>query len=71
MLNANYLSAARREKIDEYLPLASTALHARVRALGPRGEGEAGIKTLDIAKRLLDHGVHPPTVYFPLLVERR
>jgi glycine dehydrogenase subunit 2 len=28
-----------------------------------------GIKTLDIAKRLLDHGVHPPTVYFPLLVD--
>jgi len=28
-----------------------------------------GIKTLDLAKRLLDHGFHPPTVYFPLLVE--
>jgi glycine dehydrogenase subunit 2 len=27
------------------------------------------IKTLDLAKRLLDHGFHPPTVYFPLLVE--
>jgi glycine dehydrogenase subunit 2 len=27
------------------------------------------IKTLDLAKRLLDHGVHPPTVYFPLIVE--
>ncbi len=30
---------------------------------------ELGIRTLDLAKRLLDHGVHPPTVYFPLLVE--
>ena len=30
---------------------------------------ELGIKTLDLAKRLLDHGVHPPTVYFPLLVD--
>ena len=28
-----------------------------------------GIRTLDLAKRLLDHGYHPPTVYFPLLVE--
>jgi glycine dehydrogenase subunit 2 len=28
-----------------------------------------GIKTLDLAKRLLDHGYHPPTVYFPLVVE--
>jgi glycine dehydrogenase subunit 2 len=30
---------------------------------------ELGIKTLDLAKRLLDFGVHPPTVYFPLLVD--
>jgi glycine dehydrogenase subunit 2 len=30
---------------------------------------ELGIKTLDLAKRLLDHQVHPPTVYFPLLVD--
>jgi len=28
-----------------------------------------GIRTLDLAKRLLDHGTHPPTVYFPLLVD--
>ena len=28
-----------------------------------------GIRTLDIAKRLIDHGFHPPTIYFPLLVE--
>jgi glycine dehydrogenase subunit 2 len=28
-----------------------------------------GIKTTDLAKRLLDHGFHPPTVYFPLLVD--
>ncbi len=30
---------------------------------------ELKIKTLDLAKRLLDHGVHPPTVYFPLIVD--
>jgi glycine dehydrogenase subunit 2 len=29
---------------------------------------KSGVKTLDIAKRLLDFGVHPPTVYFPLIV---
>ena len=28
-----------------------------------------GVRTLDIAKRLLDYGVHPPTVYFPLIVD--
>ena len=30
---------------------------------------DLGIRTLDLAKRLLDHGFHPPTVYFPLLVD--
>jgi glycine dehydrogenase subunit 2 len=30
---------------------------------------ELSIKTLDLAKRLLDHGVHPPTIYFPLIVD--
>jgi len=30
---------------------------------------EYGVKTLDIAKRLLDYGFHPPTIYFPLIVE--
>jgi glycine dehydrogenase subunit 2 len=36
---------------------------------GAPAKKELGIKTLDIAKRLLDHGMHPPTVYFPLLVD--
>ena len=38
--------------------------------LSGRGAKEKlGVRTLDIAKRMLDHGVHPPTVYFPLLVD--
>ena len=36
---------------------------------GAGAKKELGIKTLDIAKRLLDFGFHPPTVYFPLLVD--
>jgi glycine dehydrogenase subunit 2 len=36
---------------------------------GRGAKAQLGIKTLDIAKRMLDHRVHPPTVYFPLLVE--
>ena len=36
---------------------------------GAAAKAQLGIKTLDIAKRLLDHGLHPPTVYFPLLVD--
>ena len=36
---------------------------------GSGAKEQLGIKTLDIAKRMLDHDVHPPTVYFPLLVD--
>ena len=36
--------------------------------LTDKGFDEYGIKTLDIAKRLLDHGFHAPTIYFPLVV---
>ena len=35
----------------------------------PKNLKETGVRTLDIAKRLLDYGYHPPTVYFPLIVE--
>jgi glycine dehydrogenase subunit 2 len=45
------------------------AVRPRVRAVGRADEEELGLKTLDLAKRLLDHGFHPPTVYFPLLVD--
>ena len=45
-----------------------TCMHEFV--LSGRGAKEKlGVKTLDLAKRMLDHGVHPPTVYFPLLVD--
>jgi glycine dehydrogenase subunit 2 len=71
VLNANYLKARLAEKgIGEYLPIAfdRTCMHEFV--LSGRGAKEKlGVRTLDIAKRMLDHGVHPPTVYFPLLVE--
>ncbi len=43
-------------------------MHEFVLSGGPM-KRELQIKTLDLAKRLLDHGFHPPTVYFPLLVE--
>ena len=32
-------------------------------------KAETGVRTLDVAKRLIDHGYHPPTIYFPLIVE--
>ena len=43
-------------------------MHEFVLTGGPMKKA-LGIKTLDIAKRLLDHDFHPPTVYFPLLVD--
>jgi glycine dehydrogenase subunit 2 len=71
VLNANYLKALMAEPgIAEYLPVAfdRTCMHEFV--LSGRGaKEELGIRTLDIAKRMLDHDVHPPTVYFPLLVD--
>jgi glycine dehydrogenase subunit 2 len=71
VLNANYLRALLgREGIAEYLPIAFDRLCMHEFVLSGRGAKEKlGIKTLDIAKRLLDHKVHPPTVYFPLLVD--
>ena len=36
---------------------------------GAAAKRELGVKTLDVAKRLLDFGFHPPTIYFPLLVD--
>ena len=71
VLNANYLLARLRQLgVLEHLPLAFGELctHEFVLSGAPMKK-ELGIKTLDLAKRLLDHGYHPPTVYFPLLVD--
>jgi glycine dehydrogenase subunit 2 len=70
VLNANYLMARLRERCGEYLPVAfdRTCMHEFVLTGGPMKK-QLGIKTLDLAKRLLDHDFHPPTVYFPLLVD--
>jgi glycine dehydrogenase subunit 2 len=71
VLNANYLLALlRRPEIAPYLPLAygERCMHEFVLSGAPM-KRDLGIRTTDLAKRLLDHGYHPPTVYFPLLVE--
>jgi glycine dehydrogenase subunit 2 len=71
VLNANYLRARLGEEdIAEYLPVAFDRICMHEFVLSGKGAREKlGIKTLDIAKRMLDHRVHPPTVYFPLLVD--
>ena len=71
VLNANYLLARLRELgVAEQLPLAfgELCMHEFVLSGAPM-KRELKIRTLDLAKRLLDHGFHPPTVYFPLLVD--
>ena len=71
MLNANYLLALlSRTGVAEHLPLAfgERCMHEFVLSGAPM-KRDLGIRTTDLAKRLLDFGYHPPTVYFPLLVE--
>ena len=71
MLNANYLLARLKEQgVAEHLPAAydRVCMHEFVLSGAPMKK-QLGLKTLDLAKRLLDHGFHPPTVYFPLLVD--
>ena len=65
VLNANYL----KEKLKPYyhLPYDRTCMHEVV--FSGRRQKAKGVHTVDIAKRLLDYGLHPPTVYFPLIVD--
>ena len=65
VLNANYLLARLRDAYD--LPYDRLCMHEFV--LSARTlKREHGITALDVAKRLMDYGIHPPTVYFPLVV---
>jgi glycine dehydrogenase subunit 2 len=71
VLNANYLLARLGDLgVADKLPLAfgELCMHEFVLSGAPM-KRELQIRTLDLAKRLLDHGFHPPTVYFPLLVD--
>ncbi|MCX8058632.1 MAG: aminomethyl-transferring glycine dehydrogenase subunit GcvPB [Spirochaetes bacterium] len=65
VINANYL----KEKLKRYyfLPYDRICKHEFVLS-GKKIKEEKGVSTLDIAKRLLDYGIHPPTIYFPLIV---
>jgi glycine dehydrogenase subunit 2 len=71
VLNANYLKARLAEgRGGKHLPVAFDrhCMHEFVLSGKPM-KRELGLATLDLAKRLLDFGFHPPTVYFPLLVD--
>ena len=65
VLNANYVQARLR---DAYrLPYDRRCMHEVIFS-GSRQKAK-GVRTLDIAKRLIDYGFHPPTIYFPLIVD--
>jgi glycine dehydrogenase subunit 2 len=65
VLSANYLRARLRDVYEEAYP--GPNMHECV--LSARRQRRAGVRTLDVAKRLMDYGFHPPTVYFPLIVD--
>jgi glycine dehydrogenase subunit 2 len=64
VLNANYL----KEKLKDVLRLAYDRLCMHECVFSDAFQQAHGVSTLDIAKRLIDYGFHPPTVYFPLVV---
>ncbi|KAB2333839.1 aminomethyl-transferring glycine dehydrogenase subunit GcvPB [Bacillus mesophilum] len=65
VLNANYMMRRLSSAYD--LPFDRHCKHEFV--LSGKRQKKLGVRTLDIAKRLLDFGYHPPTIYFPLNVE--
>jgi glycine dehydrogenase subunit 2 len=64
VLNANYIRARLRETY--HLPYDAPSLHEVV--FSDKKQNANDVHTLDIAKRLMDFGFHPPTIYFPLIV---
>lgn len=64
VLNANYIRARLRKHYN--LPYDAPSLHEVV--FNDKWQQDADVHTLDIAKRLMDFGFHPPTIYFPLIV---
>ena len=65
VLNSNYLA----HRLKDHYPMPYGRLRKHEFVLSGSSMKDKGLRTLDVAKRLIDHGFHPPTVYFPLLVE--
>jgi glycine dehydrogenase subunit 2 len=66
VINANYVQSRLRGAY--HLPYDRPCMHEVVFS-GGKQRSEHGVKTLDVAKRLIDYGFHPPTIYFPLIVD--
>ena len=65
VLSANYVMEGIKDLYD--VPFERRCMHEFVASAAPLKEH--GVRALDVAKRLLDYGVHPPTTYFPLIVD--
>ena len=65
VLNSNYLA----HRLSEHYPMPYGKLRKHEFVLSGSALKENGLRTLDVAKRLMDYGFHPPTVYFPLIVD--
>jgi glycine dehydrogenase subunit 2 len=65
VLNANYMMALLKDTFD--MAYEGPCMHEFVMTL-ERFKKETGVSALDVAKAMLDHGIHPPTMYFPLIV---
>ena len=66
VINANYIKSQLSEVFD--LPYDRTCMHEVVLSAKSL-KRDYGISALDICKRLIDYGIHPPTMYFPLIVD--
>ncbi len=66
VINANYILSELKGYYD--LPYDRTCMHEVVFA-ATNLRREHGVRAMDVAKRLIDYGIHPPTMYFPLVVE--
>jgi glycine dehydrogenase subunit 2 len=65
VLNANYMLAKFKDKVN--VPAGNRCMHEFV--LSPKTLFKNDVRTIDIAKRLLDYGYYAPTIYFPLIVD--
>ncbi len=65
VLNANYI----RAKLNKYYKIAYDRMCMHECVFSAERQKEKGVSALDIAKALIDRGIHPPTVYFPLIVK--
>jgi len=65
VLNANYLKERLKKHFD--LPFDRVCMHESV--FSAKNQVERGVHAIDIAKFLIDKGIHPPTIYFPLTVK--